>query len=98
MRPLTEPEARALLPEVPAWTLEYPRLRRVDTLPDFRRALRWINRVGMLAEEHGHHPDFHLTGWNRVELVLWTHSANGLTEADFALARAIDELAERSGD
>lgn len=87
-------EARHAL--VPAWTLDFPRLRRSFTLPDFRAALAWVNRVGMLAEEEQHHPDFHVTGWNRVELVLWTHAAGGLHDNDFVLARKIDELWERS--
>ncbi len=84
--------ARARLGHVPEWTLDFPRLTRAFVLNDFRAALAWINRVGMLAEEEQHHPDFHLTGWNRVELVLWTHAAGGLHDNDFVLARKIDEL------
>jgi 4a-hydroxytetrahydrobiopterin dehydratase len=94
--PALEPAAaEALLGQVPGWTLEFPRLRRVFELPDFRAALAWVNRVGMLAEEEGHHPDFHLTGWKRVELVLWTHAVGGLHRNDFVLARKIGELWER---
>lgn len=89
-------EAAAQLAHVPAWTLVDARLRRSFTLGDFRAALAWINRVGMLAEEEAHHPDFHLTGWNRVELVLWTHAVGGLSLNDFVLAKKIDELWDRS--
>lgn len=88
--------ARARLRHVPEWTLDFPRLRRVFERRDFRAALAWVNRVGMLAEEQGHHPEFHLTGWNQVELVLWTHAAGGLHDNDFVLARKIDELWARS--
>lgn len=84
--------AEARMHHVPEWTLEFPRLRRRFELKDFRQALAWINRVGMLAEEEQHHPDFHLTGWNKVELVLWTHAVGGLHDNDFVLARRIDEL------
>ncbi len=84
--------AEALVRLVPDWTLEFPRLRRSFRLKDFRQALAWVNRVGMLAEEEQHHPDFHLTGWNQVELVLWTHAVGGLHDNDFVLARRIDEL------
>ncbi len=77
---------------VPGWTLDFPRLRRTFALKDFRAALAWVNRVGMLAEEQGHHPDFHLTGWNKVELELWTHAVGGLSDNDFVLAKKIDEL------
>jgi len=93
VRALSEQEAAALRAEhVPEWTLEYPRLRRRYRLPDFRAALRWTNRVGMLAEEEGHHPDVHLTDYRFVELVLWTHAIGGLSENDFVLARKIDAL------
>jgi len=93
---LTRAQAEAGHAHVPAWTLDYPRLRRTFTLADFRAALAWTNRVGMLAEEEQHHPDFHLTGWNKLELVLWTHTVDGLSQNDFVLARLIDELWERS--
>jgi len=94
--PALEPAAvEARMELVPAWTLDGARLRRTFELGDFRAALAWANRVGMLAEEQQHHPDFHLTGWNRVELVLWTHAAGGLHDNDFVLARRIDELWNR---
>lgn len=95
-RALDRAAAEAWHAHVPDWTLDYPRLRRTFALADFRAALAWANRVGMLAEEEQHHPDFHLTGWNRLELVLWTHAAGGLHENDFVLARKIDELWARS--
>ena len=83
---------------MPDWVLvgagEEGRLRRSFELPDFRAALAWVNRVGMLAEEEQHHPDIHVTGWNRVEFVLWTHAVGGLHDNDFVLARAIDRLWE----
>ncbi|MCK6480893.1 MAG: 4a-hydroxytetrahydrobiopterin dehydratase [Planctomycetes bacterium] len=90
--PLGEAAVAALLPEVPAWTLEEGRrLRREFRFPDFARALGFVDRVGALAEAEGHHPDLHL-GWGRVGVVLWTHAAGGLTEADFILAAKIDRL------
>jgi len=97
---LDEADARAKHAEhCPAWTFEFPRprLRRAWKLADFRAALQLVNRVGMLAEEEGHHPDFHLTGWNQVELVLWTHAVGGLSDNDFVLAKKIDALAASDG-
>ncbi len=91
-QPLARAAAEALHAHVPAWTLDFPRLRRSFELADFRAALAWVNRVGMLAEQEQHHPDFHLTGWKQVELVLWTHAAGGLHDNDFVLAHKIDEL------
>lgn len=92
-RALSELEARVLHAQLEHWQLDFPSLRRHYKLKDFRRALALLNRIGMLAEEQGHHPDFHLTSWNELELVLSTHSANGLTLNDFALARLIERLA-----
>ena len=87
--------AESLHAHVPEWKLDFPRLRRNYELKDFRAALAWVNRIGMLAEEEGHHPDFHITGWNKVELVLWTHAVGGLSDNDFVLAKKIDELWQR---
>jgi len=91
--PLTEGEAHELHAEhAPEWALDFPRLRRTYRLKDFRTALNWVLRVGELAEEQDHHPDIHLTSWNQVELVLWTHAIGGLHANDFVVANKLDEL------
>jgi 4a-hydroxytetrahydrobiopterin dehydratase len=59
--------------------------------PDFRSALALVNKISALAEEQGHHPDI-LLGWGKVEITLWTHAVDGLTESDFILAAKIDEI------
>ena len=79
---------------IPSWTLRGDELRLERQLEDFQAALDWIAAVGAVAEAHDHHPDIHLTGWNRVELVLSTHSIGGLSANDFVVARAIDTLAQ----
>ena len=88
---------QAHLVDAPHWKLDGKKIRRAFSMKDFRAALAWVNRVGMLAEEEAHHPDFHITGWNRVELVLWTHEIDGLSINDFVLARKIDALAKKDG-
>jgi 4a-hydroxytetrahydrobiopterin dehydratase len=95
--PLSDDEVARCLAEVPRWTREGAWIARRFELPDFRAALAWINRVGMLAEQHEHHPDVHLTGWNHVELRLSTHAIGGLSLNDFVLARDVDRLARRDG-
>ncbi len=75
-----------------AWRREQDTIVREYKLADFAAALALVNRVGALAEQADHHPDIHLYGYNRVRLVLCTHSAGGLTEADLALAGRIDAL------
>ncbi|MGO8766101.1 MAG: 4a-hydroxytetrahydrobiopterin dehydratase [Limisphaerales bacterium] len=71
--------------------VEEQRLERQFKFPDFRHALEFTNRVGVLAEEQGHHPDIYLT-YGEVRIQIWTHKAGGLTESDFILAARIDDL------
>lgn len=83
--------------ELGGWDTSAPRLRKRFELRDFRCALTWVNRVGELAEQQGHHPDLHITRWNHVEIVLWTHAVGGLSLNDFVLAREIDALQPAQG-
>jgi 4a-hydroxytetrahydrobiopterin dehydratase len=59
---------------------------------DFAAAMGFVNAVAGIAEERNHHPDILVHGWNKVRLTVTNHSEGGLTEADFALAHAIDAL------
>ena len=78
--------------QLPNWrVVDEHHLVRAFTFPDFQRALDFVNRVGAIAEEQGHHPDILLT-WGKVEITIWTHKVKGLTESDFILAAKIDQL------
>jgi 4a-hydroxytetrahydrobiopterin dehydratase len=92
MRLLTEDEITAELASVPGWTRAGSSITHSDTLADFRAAMLHVTAVAEVAEEANHHPDI-LIQWNRVTLTLSTHSAGGLTMADFDLARRISQLA-----
>jgi 4a-hydroxytetrahydrobiopterin dehydratase len=61
-------------------------------LADFAAAIALVDSVAALAEQADHHPDILLHDWNQVRLTLSTHSAGGLTAADFALAEQIEGL------
>ncbi|HEY7216234.1 MAG TPA: 4a-hydroxytetrahydrobiopterin dehydratase [Thermoanaerobaculia bacterium] len=61
---------------------------------DFREALDFVNRLGEIAEQEGHHPDIFLT-WGKVKVTLWTHSVGGLSENDFILAAKADGAREK---
>ena len=74
-----------------SWTEIDGALERTFELPSFVEALAFVNRVGALAEEQGHHPDVSF-GWGRAEVVIFTHAIDGLTESDFILAAKIDRL------
>ena len=74
-----------------AWDRQDDVLVKVVKGENFADALAYVNRVGQLAEEANHHPDIDIR-WNKVTLTLATHSAGGLTAADFELARRISAL------
>jgi len=88
---LTEPQTTAELLTVPAWTRNGQEIATVTERADFRDALLYLGAVAYLAESASHHPDVAIS-WNKVTLTLSTHSAGGLTAADFALARQISAL------
>jgi len=75
------------------WSRDGEAIVRECKLTDFAAAIAFVDRVAELAERANHHPDILVHGWNRVRLTLSTHSAGGLTEADFSLASEIDRLA-----
>lgn len=79
------------LASVPSWREERSEITRTFQFGDFRAALRFVNKVGELAEKAGHHPDIDIR-YNKVKLVLSTHDAGGLTEKDFKLAQEIDQI------
>lgn len=90
--PLKGEALRTLAGQVEGWNvINEHHLDKTYTFPDFRSALEFTNRVGRLAEEQGHHPDIHLA-WGKVQITIWTHKINGLTESDFILAAKIDTL------
>jgi len=94
---LSENAVQNELSNLSEWEARDGIIQRTDTLPSFAHALLWIGAVGQLAEAAGHHPDIRLFGYNKVTIQLTTHSANGLTEKDFALARQIDRLPQKKG-
>jgi 4a-hydroxytetrahydrobiopterin dehydratase len=90
--PLTAEEIAKLLPQVPGWqVVDHHHLTKTHTFPDFVSALDFVNRAGAIAEQEGHHPDLYLS-WGKVEIRIWTHKINGLTESDFILAAKLDRL------
>jgi 4a-hydroxytetrahydrobiopterin dehydratase len=91
MELLTDDQITAELSDSPGWTLENGEITRTFDRGDFRGAMLLVGAVAFLAEEANHHPDIDIR-WNKVTLTLSTHSAGGLTAADFALARRISSL------
>ena len=88
---LQEKEISSLLKELKGWKRTDKEIQRVCEFKDFVHAMGFVNSVALLAEKMNHHPDIDIR-WNKVTLVLSTHSAGGLTSNDFNLAKAIDAL------
>jgi 4a-hydroxytetrahydrobiopterin dehydratase len=91
MPALSTQQAESLLTNLPGWQIDAGELVRTFKFEDFRAALRFVNQVGDLAEEAGHHPDIDIR-YNKVRLALVTHDAGGLTHKDFDLAGKADKL------
>ena|SRR5205085_7547836 len=90
--PLEGPEISRLLEQVNRWeVVNNHHLRKNYRFENFRDTQQFVNRVGDVAEEQGHHPDI-CFGWGKAEITIWTHKIDGLTESDFILAAKIDEL------
>jgi 4a-hydroxytetrahydrobiopterin dehydratase len=89
--PLQGDQLRKYAAETPDWrVVDEHHITKSFLFPDFQQALDFVNRVGAVAEEEGHHPDLTLT-WGKVDVKTYTHKIDGLTESDFILAAKIDE-------
>jgi 4a-hydroxytetrahydrobiopterin dehydratase len=76
----------------PGWEIvEDHHLSKSYEFSNFAEALEFVNRVGRVAEQEGHHPDITF-GWGHARIEIWTHAIDGLSESDFILAAKIDEI------
>ena len=92
--PLAPEEAQKRLASLPLWALsdDGKAISRELTAKNFIAAMAFLNSVGTLAEEEGHHPDFHLTNYRNVRIELSTHAIGGLSMPDMVLAAKIDAV------
>lgn len=91
MERLDEPAIVQALESLPAWQRQGDALVRELRFKNFRDAIAFVNRIAEVAEEQRHHPDITIR-YNRVQLLLTTHEAGGITERDVEFARRVDEL------
>ena len=87
-----EQEIEQQLRELPGWFYEDGWIRRNYKTDGWPTTLMLVNAIAFLAEAAYHHPDLAVT-WGRVTVKLSTHSAGGITEKDFLLARQIEGVA-----
>ncbi len=92
--PLARAEAERFLAEIPGWNLAETssRIERKFKFKNFLESLDFVNKVGALAEQEGHHPDISF-GWGHCTVVFYTHKIKGLHENDFIMAAKVNELA-----
>lgn len=91
--PLTAEAIAPLLQQLQGWSVvDNHHLIKLYKLPNFAAALALVNRIGAIAEQENHHPDLALA-WGRVEVKIWTHKIDGLTESDFVFAAKCDLVA-----
>lgn len=90
--PLTPDERAPLLAQLDGWSVvDGHHLTKTYDFPDFVTAQAFLNRVGGVAEDNGHHPDLYLA-WGKLRIDVWTHKIDGLTESDFILAAKCDAV------
>ena len=90
---LDEEEIEQRLDELGDWEREGDEIQKVFEFDDFPSAVKFVTDVARLAESKDHHPDIDIR-YNKVRLILTTHSKGGLTDLDFALAERIDTLSD----
>ncbi|MCD2325130.1 4a-hydroxytetrahydrobiopterin dehydratase [Sphingomonas sp. IC-56] len=90
---LSEQARDAALATLTGWQHEPGRdaITRRFTFADFNQAFGFMTRVALLAEKADHHPEWSNV-WNRVDILLTTHDAGGLSQRDVDMARAIEGL------
>jgi 4a-hydroxytetrahydrobiopterin dehydratase len=93
MKLLRKREAQELLAELDGWEIHGKVLAKEYRFKEFMDGLGFVERVATIAERQDHHPDV-LLSYGRVVLEITTHSTGRLTDKDFKLATAIDNLSE----
>ncbi len=88
---LPKTRAKQLVRLVDGWVMHGKVIEKGYNFQDFKTAKEFIDKVAVVAEKEGHHPDI-LWYYNKIRLTLWTHAANGLTENDFIMAAKIDHI------
>ena len=89
-------EAAVYVATTPDWKLseDAKSISRKVVCKHFVEAVALVNRIAELAEAEAHHPDLHLTGYRKLQIVLTTHAIGGLSENDFIVAAKIDQILE----
>ena len=91
MPAMSKEDIRNTLKNMPEWSLAGNAIHKKFTFKSFMPAIAFVNKIAEAAEQANHHPDITIN-YNQVGISLSTHSESGVTEKDFHLAEAIDQL------
>ena len=92
MAVLNETDRKEKLDKLNGWQFQNNSIEKEYTLKDFKSALNFVNKLGEEAEKMDHHPDIIIHSYNKVKIILSTHSEGGVTNKDFNLAEKIEKL------
>jgi 4a-hydroxytetrahydrobiopterin dehydratase len=94
MQRLSDLELQGALAQLPGWRIDQGKLRREYKFADFIHAFGFMSTAALAIEKMGHHPEWSNV-YNRVDVHLTTHDAQGITSKDIELARLLDETAKK---
>jgi 4a-hydroxytetrahydrobiopterin dehydratase len=91
--PLNKDEVTFYAKDAPEWSVssDLKKISRMWKFEDFKEAISFTNKIAVLAEEEGHHPDISIH-YSEVTIELWTHAVGGLSVNDFIMAAKIENL------
>ena len=89
--PLGMKQIQEAMNRLSGWEIEEGKLVKIFNFQDFKQAREFIDKVANLADEQNHHPEISWQ-YDRIKIILFTHSINALSQDDFILAGKIDKL------
>lgn len=94
-KPLKPSEYKKFLNQLKDWeVVKSVQIEKIFEFKHFKAAIRFVNRVGEIAEAEGHHPDILIYSYKFVKITLSTHALKGLSENDFVLAAKVDGVVD----
>jgi 4a-hydroxytetrahydrobiopterin dehydratase len=91
MAVLTDTEIQQALTSLSGWQRNGTAIQRVFRFPDFKAAMKFVNKVAETAEQANHHPDIDIR-YNTITLALVSHDSGGVTQRDVRMAEAINKI------
>ncbi|MCX7876343.1 MAG: 4a-hydroxytetrahydrobiopterin dehydratase [Melioribacteraceae bacterium] len=89
---LSKNEIEDELKNLKGWNVENNSLIKEFICKDFSDAISLQVKIGFIAEKMDHHPDFFLHSWNKIKVIITTHSEGGITNKDIELVKQIEKL------